>query len=150
MSVGTNLQVLLFDGECAFCNRWVRWLLTHERRARYRFAPLQSRAAAELLIAHGADPLDPSTLIVIDAGLVYRKSDAVIHLLKEMRWPWRLGVALRAVPRRWRNRGYDFVGAHRYAWWGRANSCVLAEPAWRLRALESSLPLHFHSGQCTP
>ena len=33
--------VIVFDGVCALCNRWVRFLLRFDRRGRYRVAAMQ-------------------------------------------------------------------------------------------------------------
>ena len=34
--------VIVFDGVCLLCSRWVRFLLKHDVQARYRFASMQS------------------------------------------------------------------------------------------------------------
>ena len=127
--------ILLFDGDCAFCNGCVLWLLRHERAPNYRFAPLQSAVAAPLLDRHGIDANDLSSIVVIDADRVHRKSAAVLHLLRATRQPWRSLAVLSILPRRLRDAAYDYVGARRYGWWGRATSCVIADPAWRSRVL---------------
>lgn len=137
MSPDEHLSVLLFDGDCAFCNGWVRWLLRHERRPSYRFATLQSAAAAPLLAAYGVAPGDLGSVVVIDRGQLYRKSAAALHLLRETRWPWRLLGILNLVPRAVRDAAYDYVGAHRYRWWGKAEHCVLADATARSRVLPS-------------
>lgn len=133
----SDAPVLLFDGECAFCNGCVRWLLQHERRPRYYFAPLQSDVAAPLLEKHGIPEGELSSLVVIDGSRMYLKSAAVLHLLRETRWPWRMLRILVLVPRVLRDAVYDFIGARRYHWWGRAESCVVADPAWHTRVLGS-------------
>lgn len=130
--------VLLFDGECAFCNGCVRWLLAHERRARYVFAALQSAPATALLRAHGIAPGDLTSMLVIDGSRVYRKSDAALHLLGETRWPWRWLGVMRIVPRVLRDVVYDFVGRHRYRWWGRAATCLIADPHLAARVLPAA------------
>lgn len=132
-----NVPVLLFDGECAFCNGCVRWLLEHERHPRYHFAPLQSEAAAPLLAEHGIAQGDLGSMVVIDDGKLYRKSAAALHLLRGTRWPWRMLRIFALIPRGLRDAVYDYVGAHRYQWWGRAESCIVADPAWHSRLLVS-------------
>lgn len=131
----SKIPVLLFDGECAFCNGFVRWMLKHERRPHYYFASLQADVAAPLLVEYKIAPGDLSSLVVIDNARSYRKSDAVLHLLAEMRWPWRLlGVGV-LIPRKLRDVAYDFIGKRRYQWWGRADCCIVADPAVRSRIL---------------
>ena len=34
-------RAIVFDGVCVLCNGWVRFLLRHDRDARYRFATMQ-------------------------------------------------------------------------------------------------------------
>lgn len=133
----SDVPVLLFDGECAFCNGCVRWLLQHERRPRYYFASLQSEVAVPLLEEYGIDQGDLSSQVVIDGGRLYRKSTAILHLLHEVRWPWRMLRILVLVPRILRDAVYDFIGARRYGWWGRAKSCIVADPALHSRLLVS-------------
>ncbi|WP_029890106.1 thiol-disulfide oxidoreductase DCC family protein [Polycyclovorans algicola] len=135
MSETPDAAVLLFDGDCAFCNGCVRWLLRHERRPRYQFAALQSDAAQPLLARFEVPPGDLGSVLVIDHGRLYRKTAAVLHLLPELRWPWPLLRVFVLVPRVLRDAVYDFVGARRYRWWGRATSCVIADPAWHSRVL---------------
>lgn len=137
--IGNNtcVPVLLFDGDCAFCNNYVRWLLKYERRTRFYFASLQSTVAAPLLIAYGIAPGDLSSLVVIDRGMFYRKSSAILHLLQEMRWPWRLLGVFALIPRGARDVVYDYIGARRYRWWGRAESCVIADAGLGVRIFQS-------------
>lgn len=132
--------VLLFDGDCAFCNGYVRWLLRHERDSRYQLSALQSLAARSLLSPFGVDANDLSSVLVIDGGRLYRKTDAILHLLGELHWPWPLLRILSLVPRILRDSVYDYVGARRYHWWGRADICVLADLNLRARVLSSPSP----------
>lgn len=132
---GPDAPVLLFDGECGFCNGCVRWLLQHERRPRYRFAPLQSAVARQLLAGHAVAPDDLSSLLVLDSGRLYRKSAAVLHLARELRVPWPALRILLWLPRSLRDAVYDYIGARRYRWWGRSAYCAAASPAWHARFL---------------
>jgi len=36
--------LILFDGVCVFCSRWVRFVLKRDREARFRFVAIQSEA----------------------------------------------------------------------------------------------------------
>ncbi|MEG0195398.1 MAG: DCC1-like thiol-disulfide oxidoreductase family protein, partial [Stenotrophomonas sp.] len=47
--------VIVFDGVCALCSRWVRFLLRFDRRERFRFAAMQGAQGSALLRAHGLD-----------------------------------------------------------------------------------------------
>ena len=55
----TDAPVLVFDGVCVLCSRWVQFILRHDRDARIRLAPMQSAVGRALLTEHGLDPDDP-------------------------------------------------------------------------------------------
>jgi len=137
--------LVLFDGNCGFCNASVRWLLRRDRRDRLRFAPSSSPRVSDLLRRHGfsvADfPSGPSTMVVVrDAGgpceQPFLRSDADAVLLAELPQPWRAaGVCLRLIPRPIRDFGYRVIAAIRYRIWGRVEVCPLPTPADRGRFL---------------
>lgn len=133
-----DLAVVLFDGDCAFCNGTVRWLLRHERAPRYQLAALQSESARPLLARYGIGADDLSSVLVIDHGRLYRKTAAALHLLRELRWPWPWLRVLGLIPPALSDRVYDYIGARRYRWWGRAETCVLANDQLRARLLSPS------------
>ena len=71
---------------------------------------------------------DQTTVVVIDAGHEYTKSDAALHLLRYLRRPWPLLRVLRFVPRPARDAVYDVIARHRYRWFGRAEyACALSD-----------------------
>ena len=59
--MSTEGPIVVFDGVCVLCNGWVRFLLRHDRRRRFRFAAMQSETGRALLSAHGLDPDDPAS-----------------------------------------------------------------------------------------
>ncbi len=130
------VSILLFDGECAFCNACVQWLVKHERTPRYYFAALQDEGVAPLLQAHGIQQENFDSIVVIDGGSSYIKSAAAFHLLHETHWPWRILSVFRFLPNSLCDFVYDFIGARRYRWWGRAECCMVADPALKARQLD--------------
>src|SRR5690348_4771358 len=77
----TDAPVLVFDGACVLCSRWVHFVLRHDRDARIRLAPMQSQAGRELLAKHGLDPDDPLSLLYVVDGHGYQDSDAILRVL---------------------------------------------------------------------
>jgi len=127
--------VIVFDGVCLLCSRWVRFLLKHDRAARYHFASMQSASGRALLLAHGLDPESPLSFLLVEGGRGYTDSDAiarVLHSLDARRWRW-LGRAMRLVPRRLRDPMYRFVARHRYRIFGQSRTCFLPAPEQRAR-----------------
>jgi|SRR5688572_11146649 predicted DCC family thiol-disulfide oxidoreductase YuxK len=57
-------SVIVFDGVCMLCSRWVDFVLRRDLHGRYRFAAMQTASGRALLIEHGIDPDDPLSSIV--------------------------------------------------------------------------------------
>ena len=57
--------ILLYDGVCGLCNRFVQFILRRDRDAVFRFAALQSAFAATILARHGANPSALDTVYVV-------------------------------------------------------------------------------------
>lgn len=131
---------IVFDGVCVLCNGWVDFLLTHDRRARYRFAAMQGETGRALLATHGLDPDDPVSFLLIehDRGPVPRVSTdtvAIRRVLAGLGGVWRLALLSVLVPSFLRDPLYRFVARHRYRWFGRHDACRLPDPAQAHRFL---------------
>jgi len=133
--------VILYDGVCRLCNRWVRFVLERDREGVFRFAALQSRVAREILAGHGInpDPLD-TVYVVLDFGRaterVMSRSAASLYVLSCLGGAWRLAAVLRLLPERIRDSLYDAVARRRYRIFGQYNTCPLPEMAYRDRFIE--------------
>lgn len=124
---------IVFDGVCAVCSGWVEFLLKRDRRGRYRFAAMQAPAGRALLQAHGLDPDDPLSFLLIEDGSARIDSDAVVAVLAGLGGVWRTASALRLVPRAVRDPAYRWLARNRYRWFGKKAACYLpsAEEAHR-------------------
>jgi predicted DCC family thiol-disulfide oxidoreductase YuxK len=135
MAAESAAPVIVFDGVCLLCSRWVRFLLKHDRAERYHFASMQSDGGRTLLLAHGLDPDSPLSFLLVEDGRGYTDTDAiarVLHGLPRRRWHW-LGSTLRLAPRWLRDPAYRFVARHRYRIFGQSRSCFLPSPEQRAR-----------------
>jgi len=128
--------IVVFDGVCALCNGWVDFLLARDRRARYRFAAMQSPAGRGLLAAHGLDPEDPASFLLLDAQGAHTDSDAIVRVLAALGGAWRGAVLARLLPRRLRDVLYRWLARNRYRWSGRRAVCRVPDPARRHRFIE--------------
>ncbi|WP_394001466.1 thiol-disulfide oxidoreductase DCC family protein [Luteimonas sp. WGS1318] len=120
--------IVVFDGVCALCNGWVRFLLRHDRRTGFRFAAMQDAVGRDLLHAHGIDPADPVSFLLVDGEAAWHDSAAVIEVLRRLGGGWRLAVLLRIVPRRLRDAGYRLLARQRYRLFGRHEACMVPPP----------------------
>lgn len=128
--------VVLYDGVCNFCSRWVRFILPRDPRGDLRFASLQSDAGRALLGACGLPPGRRESIVLIEDGRCYDRSDAVLRIAGKLTWPWKFMRWLRVFPRPVRDRLYDAFAARRYRWFGRKDVCDVPPPEWRARFLD--------------
>ena len=127
---------ILFDGVCNLCNGFVRFVIARDPAARFRFAALQSDAAASLLRAAGVTAPLPDSVVLIEDGRVYVRSDAALRVARALRFPWPLAYGFVVVPRFIRDRVYDVIAAHRYRWFGRREVCMVPTPDLKRRFLD--------------
>jgi len=128
--------VIVFDGVCALCSRWVRFLLRFDQRGRYRFAAMQGAQGRALLQQHGLDPDDPLSFLLVEQGRAWSDTDAIVRVLAGLGGVWKLAHVLWVVPRAWRDRAYRALARNRYRWFGRHEQCFLPTPAQAARFLD--------------
>lgn len=127
--------IIVFDSLCVLCSASARFVLEHDRAARFRLAAMQSEIGASLYRRFGLDPADPDSLLVVEDGRAMRDSDAVIAIFTGLGGPWRLAALGRLVPRFIRDRLYRWVARHRYGLFGRRDACWRPPAAFRDRLL---------------
>ena len=134
--MSTEGPIVVFDGVCVLCNGWVRFLLRHDRRRRFRFAAMQSETGRALLSAHGLDPDDPASFLLVDGDAASTDTQAIAGVLAALGLPWSIAAfALRLMPSRLRDAAYRHLARNRYRWFGRRDACVLPPPSERARFL---------------
>lgn len=127
---------IVFDGVCVLCNGWVRFLLRHDRRGRYRFAAMQGDSGRALLAKHGLDPDDPVSFLLVEDGRAHTDTDAIARVLRGLRGGWRVPAALIiAMPRALRDPTYRFLARNRYRVFGRFDQCTIPTPQQAARFL---------------
>ena len=141
MSETESNPIVLYDGVCGLCNHLVQFLLKHDTHDRFRFAPLQSEFADNLLSRHGANAHDLDTVYVVkDYGLagenLLTRSDAVVYMLTQLCGVWKLAAAGQVLPRAVRDAAYQVVVRNRYRVFGKHESCILPNPEHRDKFLE--------------
>lgn len=133
--------IVLFDGECVLCNGSVNFIYHCDSRSYFRFTSLQSDVGARLLAEHGI-PQDLGTIVLIENGLAYTRSTAVLRIARHLGWPWKLLYGLRIIPRFLRDAIYTAIARRRYRWFGRRDYCPLPPPGLRERCLVGQNTAH--------
>lgn len=128
--------IIFYDGVCALCNGFVRFVLRFERRPLFKFAPLQSTVAEELLTPRGVDLQNLRTVVLLNAdGSIAERSDAVLSIATHLRRPWSIFASLRFIPPVLRDSAYRLVASLRYKLFGKYEQCPLTPPELRERFL---------------
>ncbi len=138
MNSDASGRLILFDGVCNLCERTVQFVIRNDARARFRFASLQSPAAQRVLADVDRRTDDElSSVLLVDGGRVYRKSEAALRIAKRLDGAWPLFYYLFFwVPRSIADLVYDFVGNRRYRWFGKKDACWMPNEDLRRRFLD--------------
>jgi predicted DCC family thiol-disulfide oxidoreductase YuxK len=132
---GMHCQVvLLFDGVCNLCNGVVQFLIRQDKKGILKFASLQSDAAAQLLHGHG-DLKKLTSVVLVENGQRFQKSNAVLKVVRYLPWYWQWAQVFWIVPRFIRDGIYDWIARNRYQWFGKQDTCMMPTPELKERFL---------------
>lgn len=99
----------------------------------FRFSPLESKKAEELLSPVLPGYLEEDTLVLYDEGRVYMRSEAAIQICGKLGWPYFLLQLGYLVPRAIRDAMYRWVAGRRYKFGARYDACPLPPEKWKDR-----------------
>ncbi|MEC9342414.1 MAG: DCC1-like thiol-disulfide oxidoreductase family protein [Pseudomonadota bacterium] len=117
--------VAIFDGMCVFCSRGARLLMRIDRNRKFRFMAAQSPPGEALFRHYGLVGDDYETMILLEGGRLWQKSDASIRILRGLGLPWSILSVFGWLPRALRDRAYDTLARNRYRWFGRRETCFV-------------------------
>lgn len=118
-------MIVVFDAQCLLCSAWVQFLLRHDRAGSIRFASIQGQAGQRLLAQAGLPLEGLDTLLVIRGPRTWQHSAAILQVLHQLGWPWRLAWVAWLVPAFLRDPAYRFMARNRYRFFGRSEHCIL-------------------------
>ena len=87
--------VIMFDGDCNLCNGGVNMLLDMDTSNEFRFCSLSSKFGQSMLVAHGKDPDDRNSIMIISpkqmdsetenvGSKMLQKSEAVMKIASKL------------------------------------------------------------------
>jgi predicted DCC family thiol-disulfide oxidoreductase YuxK len=128
-------HVLLYDGVCGLCNRFVQFILARDAGGTLRFATLQGRYGEEARrLLPDIASVDSVVLLYKDGALL--RSTAAIEVLRYLGGGWALAAIGYLIPRMIRDWIYDRVASMRYRAFGRLASCPVPSEETRARFLD--------------
>ncbi len=127
-------RIILFDGECNFCNASVQFIIKRDPKYIFQFASLQSDIGKSLLNQYNA-PENIDSFVLMDGERCYFQSTAALRVCKYLKGAYKLLYFLVIIPKPIRNLVYRFIAKNRYKWFGKNESCMIPSPDDRKRFL---------------
>ena len=116
--------VLMYDGDCLFCNASVRSIAKRIRGVQIAIIPLQSETANKLLEQRFENQPIPDSNILLTADHTYVKSTGSLKLLNHFAWYWQPFRIFEWIPVVIRDWVYDQIATNRHRLASK-NMCML-------------------------
>ena len=120
-----NGIVILYDGYCNLCNTSLQFIIKHDKKREFQYIPLQSEEADELLPNNITKENLPDSVILIEDGQMYSKSEAFFRILPYLGKRYKFLLVFKIIPQKLRDRIYDWIASNRYKWFGKKDKCGL-------------------------
>ncbi len=123
--------IILFDGVCNFCNGSVNFIIEHDTKNYFKFAPLQSDVAQSLLEKHNIDKVATDSVILIEDEDAYAYSTAALRIARKLDGAFSWFYAFVVVPKPVRDFFYKLFAKYRYRLFGKQEACMMPTPEIR-------------------
>lgn len=120
--------VMFFDGECIFCVKALQFFIRIDKNEVIRYTTLQSEEG-KLVRDNLGLSVDMDSVVLIDKGEFYTKSDVTFQTFRQLTQPWRALSILRFIPRFIRDFFYDLTAKNRYKIFGKKDVCMIPSAA---------------------
>ncbi|MCG6139699.1 thiol-disulfide oxidoreductase DCC family protein [Leptospira mtsangambouensis] len=127
-------KIVFFDGVCHLCMGSVQFLLKNNQKENLYFSAIGSETYHSLFSKEKSPKL-PDSILYWKEGTLYLESDAILQLVRELKFPWFLLFGFWIIPRMLRNPIYQFIAKRRYVWFGKADACMVPSPNIKKRFL---------------
>ena len=118
------------------CSRFVQYVLRHDDRMFFRFCPIQSNKASDLLNKAGyTDPVDLTTMLLITPTGVQTESTAALRILCRLKGLSPLLGMGWLLPSIARDAIYRLVARNRIRVFGARTECFLPDASWSDRLI---------------
>ena len=105
--------IVLYDGDCGFCNRVVQFILKYEKDSTVKFSSLESSYASKLFDELGLVNPDKSTFYFFDGKQMYSRSSAAVELSMYLKFPLSMMRLIKILPMNLRDGAYNFIAKRR-------------------------------------
>ncbi|HLR15685.1 MAG TPA: DCC1-like thiol-disulfide oxidoreductase family protein [Bacillota bacterium] len=128
-------SIILFDGDCHFCNKSVQFIIKRDPKAIFSFAPLQGPTGERLKKEYEL-PSSSDSFILIENGHMYEESTAALRVAKQLKGMWKLSYVGIIIPKPIRNGVYRIIANNRRKLLRKEGPCPIPTPEMKNRMLE--------------
>lgn len=130
-------QIIFFDGICIFCNSFAKFIVKKDQNLIFQFCHLQSDIANNFAHQYNfiQEKENLESLILLKGNRVFKKSDAAIEIISALGFPYFFIKTLKIIPQKIRDFFYDYFARNRYKWFGKKDSCEIADEEIKSRIL---------------
>jgi predicted DCC family thiol-disulfide oxidoreductase YuxK len=129
--------IVIFDGECNFCDASVSFIIDRDPAGIFRFAARQSPEGKRVMREHGIPEKGLDSMILVEDARVFVRSTAGLRIAKRLRGAWPVLYAFVAVPGPLRDAIYNVIAKNRKRLMGASDACAVPTPARRARFLSA-------------
>ena len=103
--------IVLYDGECQFCNKWVCFVKSKLQKNEISFLPFNSSKTINIFEDYKITNQD--SVVYVEDDVVFLKSRAVLKIFRQLKFPYNLLHFFAILPTFLLNFCYDFVAKRR-------------------------------------
>lgn len=127
--------IVFYDGDCGFCNHWVQWILTRDKKDQFLFSALQSDFGQQFLQERQLPDLVFDTLYLWKPHQFYlTKYQAIIKIASLIGGTYTFAALGKILPSPIGNLLYDVISKNRKKL--SANQCFVPTPEQRKKFIE--------------
>ena len=115
---------ILFDSKCNLCSKTVKRVMKLDKNKLFTFISNKSEYGKNIISKNNLNSITTETIVLFTTENKFLiKSDAAISIAVKLNPLFLIFNTLFIVPKKIRDRVYDYVAKNRYKWFGENESC---------------------------
>ena len=117
-------NTILFDSKCNLCSKTVKRVMKLDKNKLFTFISNKSEYGKNIISKNNLNSITTETIVLFtNENKFLIKSDAAISIAVNLNPLFLIFNILFIVPKKIRDRVYDYVAKNRYKWFGENESC---------------------------
>ena len=119
-------NTILFDSKCNLCSKTVKRVMKLDKNKLFTFISNKSEYGKNIISKNNLNSITTETIVLFtNENKFLIKSDAAISIAVKLNPLFLIFNILFIVPKKIRDRVYDYVAKNRYKWFGENESCEI-------------------------